>query len=165
MRRRDALILNVVEQYGTRALEASGIYKIGIHGLDARHATIGRVLADGGFEVASGLVADGPRCDMLIFAGPRRATAEVRRELERIDEGAVVVDAMEGAPSVLSRRLVRVSVTVLRSGTSVFVSGSDAEAVGLVGDVFQAAGCVVIPRDPLAVSYGRYVPPQVGSAG
>jgi predicted dinucleotide-binding enzyme len=119
--------------------------KIGIHGRDARAAAIGRLLVDGGYDVSSSDVGtDSSVCDMLIFAGPRGGTAEILEQLGRIETGTVIVDAMEGMPSLLSRRVVRASIAVPRSGMSVFLSGTNAAAIGLVGDVFRASGCVPV---------------------
>ncbi len=121
--------------------------KIGIYGLDARAAAIRRLLVKGGNDVWSGAVGtDSSVCDMLIFAGPRGGTAEILEQLGRIDTATVIVDAMEGVPSLFPRRIVRASIGPPRSGTGVFLSGSSAEAVGLVSKVFRAAGCAVIER-------------------
>jgi hypothetical protein len=119
--------------------------KIGIHGLDARAAAIGRLLVDGGYDVSSSDVGtDSSVCDMLIFAGPRGGTAEILDQLGRIDTRTVIVDAMEGMPSLRSRRVVRASISVPQNGTGVFLSGSNVEAVRLVGKVFRAAGCIPV---------------------
>ncbi len=119
--------------------------RIGIHGLDARAAALGQLLFHGGYDVlCSDVGTDSTVCDMLIFAGPRGGTAEILERLGRIDTGTVIVDAMEGMPSLLSRRVVRAAITVPKSGASVLLSGSNTEAVELVGKVFRTAGCSVI---------------------
>lgn len=133
--------------------------KILIYGLDARGGAIARFLVDGGNDVGSGdRGIDSLPCDMLIFTGPRGRTAELLERLRGIDLGTLVVDAMEGMPSVLSRRVVRAAIP--GTGMNVLLSGSDAEAVGVVGDVFHAAGYAVTEREPLAVSCGWYIPPR-----
>jgi hypothetical protein len=114
--------------------------KIGILGLTARAAAMGRLLLDAGNDVCSGDVGDeASACEMLIFAGLRDGADDVITQLGATK--TVIVDAMEGAPPIDSHA-IRVLFQTPKSGRRVFVSGDDADSVALVNDVFRTAGMV-----------------------
>ena len=98
--------------------------------------------------MSSDVGTDSTVCDMLIFAGPRGGTAEILERLGKIDTGTVIVDAMEGMPSPLSRRVVGAAITVPKKRGQRFIEREQHRGRRAVGNVFRTAGCPVIRIAP-----------------
>ncbi len=99
--------------------------------------------------------------ELLIFACTRR---DVDRTLAAMGSGVhcTVLDALDGGPDephggaeLLARkldthRLVRALIVLAQTGANIPICGDDVDAKAIVQQAFEACGCIVTDRGPLA---------------